>query len=120
MQITIDGQTFKIEGSGEELIIVDEKNDIIGYASDETGATAICEQIAWRRRVDGKVDETQKEVDRAEELQIIDDDPENIQLCLNCCYFQPSKRQCVRIAEIPRTVIKCIYCQFRKEKDSAK
>ena len=120
MQITIDDQTFTVTEDSERLTITDTKDNVIGIANDMQGATAICEQIAWKRRVDGKVDKTQKVVDKEKELQVIDDDPENIQFCLDCCYFQPSKRQCVRIAEIPRTVIKCNYCQFRKGKDSAK
>ena len=63
MQITIDGQTFTVTEDGEKLTIIDSKNNVIGITNDMQSATAICEQIAWRRRVDGKLDEPQKAVD---------------------------------------------------------
>ena len=63
MIVTIDGQTFTVAESDEKLIVYDSENNVIGIANDTQSATAICEQIAWRRQVDGKVDEKPIAVD---------------------------------------------------------
>lgn len=63
MQITIENQTFTVTEDSERLTITDTKDNVIGVANDMQGATAICEQIAWRRKVDGKVNGSQKAVD---------------------------------------------------------
>lgn len=139
MQITIDGQTFSVRkepclvGTNTEdswLVICDASGEAIGHAMNEKDATAICEQIAWRRKVDGKVDdsvdeqltkgagvdEKQGAVDREREIQIVDEDPNNIQLCMSCTYFLPSEKLCIREVEIPRKVQKCTCCSYWKNK----
>jgi len=68
MQITIDNQRFRVDEDGERLVIYDSHDVVIGYATDEAGATAICEGVAWRRRVDGKVDEKPIAVDETQRI----------------------------------------------------
>ena len=83
MRVTIEDQSFDIVADGERFIIYDSSGAIIGYATDEADATAICEQIAWRRRVDGKVDEKPIEVDE----QLTKDAGVDEILCPECKYY---------------------------------
>ena len=87
MQITIENQTFTVRkepclvGTNTEdswLVICDASGEAVGHAMNERDATAICEQIAWRRKVDGKVDDS---VD--EQLT-----KEQFVTCLDCVYYQ--------------------------------
>ena len=64
-EINIEGVIFQIKQLFGAYCVFDSADSMVGRAENLPDAVAICEQIAWRRKVDGKVDEPQKVVDDA-------------------------------------------------------
>ena len=113
MQITIDNQRFRVDEDGERLVIYDAHDVVIGYATDEVGATAICEQIAWRRRVDGKVDEKPIAVDEELTKDAGVDEKQNVVgecKCRECYYFFEGTEDTRLIGECGNADNGFVYC----------
>ena len=80
-EINIEGVTFQIKQLFGAYCVFDSTDNMLGRAENLPDAVKICEQIAWRRRVDGKVDEAQKVVD---EKSIVVDKAQRIIDCGLC------------------------------------
>ena len=56
IRLTLDNQSFLLVENEGKYVIYDACDHVIGSASRENDAVKICEQIAWRRKMDGKVE----------------------------------------------------------------
>ena len=57
-EINIEGVIFQIKQLFGMYCVFDSADKMVGRADNLPDAVAICEQIAWRRKVDGKVDDS--------------------------------------------------------------
>ena len=86
-EINIEGVTFQIKQLFGVYCVFDSTDNMVGRADTLPVAVKICEQIALRRRVDGKVDEPQKAVDEnfdegAIQKSFI------VCKCMDCAYYR--------------------------------
>ena len=76
-EINIEGVIFQIKQLFGVYCVFDSADSMVGRADNLPDAVAICEQIAWRRKVDGKV-----------AAQTIDVDEKQFTSCLDCEYYK--------------------------------
>ena len=84
-EINIEGVIFQIKQLFGVYCAFDSTDNVVGRADTLPVAVKICEQIAWQRRLDGKVDETPIDNKVVDEKQtLIDPVFMECNLCEHC------------------------------------